>query len=65
MPDCYFCCTELRWSSDFAFDDCGIEGDGIVATFSCPECGATAEFTSKITDEDEDVNKYTDDETVD
>ena len=44
MPECYFCKTEMIWGADFTREDYGYEGDGIVATFSCPHCGASAEF---------------------
>ena len=48
--NCWFCGRALIWGSDFSFEDYGIEGDGIVATFSCPSCDATFEGYSKIDD---------------
>ena len=40
---CWFCNSELIWSSDFSFEDYGLEGDGIVANLSCSGCNATFE----------------------
>jgi transcription elongation factor Elf1 len=45
---CWFCGKELIWGCDFSFEDYGIEGEGIVATRSCPSCGASAEFYTKV-----------------
>jgi len=49
---CCFCGTEMIWGGDNSFEDCGIESkkDGIIANLSCPSCGATAEFCTKIED---------------
>lgn len=38
----------MIWGADFDFEDYGIEGEGVVATLSCPNCGATAEFYTAI-----------------
>ena len=50
MTKCWFCGSDMRWDSDFSFEDMGIESkeDGIVSHLTCTGCGATAEFTSKI-----------------
>lgn len=41
---CWYCGHEMIWGGDFTFEDYGIEGEGIVANLSCPNCGAYAEF---------------------
>ena len=43
---CWFCGDQMIWGADFDYEDYGMEGDGIVATFSCPNCGATADCYS-------------------
>jgi len=45
---CWHCHSEMIWGSDFDFEDYGIEGDGIVSTFSCsnPECEVGIEVYS-------------------
>lgn len=48
---CYYCSSELIWGGDNSFEDFNIEGEGMVTNLSCPNCGATAEFTTKIGDE--------------
>ena len=54
MTNCWFCGCEMIWGSDFMFEDYGMEGDGIVSSLSCPNCGATAEFYEGI-ENDEDL----------
>lgn len=44
---CWFCRGEMIWGGDHSFDDCGMEGDGIVANLSCMKCEATAMFYTK------------------
>ena len=48
---CWFCGSRMNWNSDFDFSDYGIEQcEGIVAILQCTNenCGATAEFYTKI-----------------
>lgn len=52
--NCWFCGEEMIWGSDFSFEDYCLEGEGIVASFSCPRCGAAAEFYSRIEEEEND-----------
>lgn len=40
MPKCFNCESELIWGADFDNEDYGIETEGIVSSYSCPECGA-------------------------
>jgi len=49
---CWFCGAKMIWGGDHSFEDYGIEGDGIVANLSCSKCGATAEFYTKMEDDD-------------
>tara|TARA_B100001094_G_scaffold85017_1_gene81388 strand:+ start:144 stop:410 length:267 start_codon:yes stop_codon:yes gene_type:complete len=44
--NCWFCHTELIWGCDYSYDDYGLEGDGIIATFSCPKCESYVEAYS-------------------
>lgn len=54
MTKCWFCGAEMIWGADFDFEDYGIEGDGVIATLSCSneDCGATAEFMTKVKEEE-------------
>lgn len=39
--ECFHClCNSVVWDSDFDFEDCGYEGDGIVHLLHCANCGA-------------------------
>ena len=40
---CLICGAELVWQNDFDFEDCGIEGEGIVTIYTCPACEAQIE----------------------
>jgi len=44
--NCWFCQTELIWGCDYSYDDYGLEGEGIIATFSCPKCNSYVEAYS-------------------
>lgn len=50
---CHFCGASMIWGGDHSFEDFGYEGDGIVANLSCSneDCGATAEFATKMEEE--------------
>lgn len=43
MPTCPVCGGRLIWQSDFTFEDCGYEGDGIVTFYTCINCDANVE----------------------
>ena len=43
---CWFCGSKMIWGGDHMFDECCIEGEGIVTNLSCSECSATALFYS-------------------
>jgi len=53
MMNCWFCQGDMIWGADFSYEDYGLEGDGIVATLTCSECEAFAEFYTKPEEEDE------------
>lgn len=40
MWECYLCGGEVIWQADFDYGDFGYEGEGIVHTFHCRDCGA-------------------------
>ena len=48
---CWFCRGIMYWNGDNTFEDFDLYGDGIVATLTCSECGATAEFYTKAEEE--------------
>ena len=45
---CWHCGTPMIWGADFSFEDYGMDGEGIVSNFSCPNCPATAEVYLSI-----------------
>lgn len=45
---CWFCGCAMIWGGDNDFSDFGYDGEGVVANLSCPNCGATAEFTTEM-----------------
>ena len=53
MTNCYFCGHEMIWGGDFSFEDFDIEGEGIITNLSCPNCGASAEFMTKVNEEEQ------------
>ena len=38
--NCWHCQTELIWGGDHDFEDCCMEGEGIVSNLHCPNCEA-------------------------
>lgn len=45
MYECFHCGEKaVIWQNDFTFEDCGIEGDGIIHMLRCTECGAVIEY---------------------
>lgn len=55
MTECWFCGSRMMWERDYSFEDYSIEGEGTVANLTCIKCGATAEFYTKI-NENEEIN---------
>ena len=45
MFECFHCGNKsVIWDSDFTFDDCGYEGEGLVHFLHCNNCGAEIEY---------------------
>lgn len=45
MFECFHCLhRSVIWQCDYTFDDCGIEGNGIVQVLHCENCGADIEY---------------------
>lgn len=41
MYECFNCkSNKVSWKQDFSTEDYGMEIDGVVSRFSCPDCGA-------------------------
>mgnify|MGYP003110858497 FL=1 len=40
---CWHCGHNMIWGNDFDYEDYGLEGKGIISSFSCSNCEATAE----------------------
>ena len=55
MYECFHCgARAVTWNSDFSFEDCGYEGEGIVHFCHCNNCGADIEYRIPLDTEDED-----------
>lgn len=62
MYECFHCGDfSVVWDSDFSFDDCGYEGDGIVQFLHCSNCGAEIEYRIRFDCGDNDDCEKTDD----
>ena len=54
MYECFHCGAKaVIWDADFDFSDYGLDGDGIIHTCHCSNCGADIEYRIKIGKEDE------------
>ena len=51
--NCWFCKGELRWESDFSFEDYCLDGEGIVTNLTCTGCGAYFEGYLNLNQEEE------------
>ena len=53
--NCWHCNEELIWGADFDYEDYGMDGDGIVSTFSCSNdnCDVFVEVFLTLKEEDE------------
>ena len=42
---CWHCRSEMIWNCDFDYQDYGLDGEGIISTFSCsnPNCPVSSE----------------------
>lgn len=53
MTQCHFCGGQLIWGCDYDYSDYGLEGDGVVATLTCANCGAYWEgYSNGVNSED-------------
>jgi len=53
MYECFHCLQKaVIWDADFDFSDMCYEGEGIVHTCHCTNCGAQIEYRIAIPDED-------------
>lgn len=52
--ECFHCGSHsVYWGADFDFDDYGLEGEGIVHTCHCANCGADIEYYVKLGEEND------------
>lgn len=51
------CGSPTHWESDFDTEDVGIERQGVVGIYTCPECGANIEVTTWTETEEEFENR--------
>ena len=47
--NCWYCGSQMKWESDFNYDEVHNEGEGIVSILTCTndDCNARAEFSKK------------------
>ena len=46
---CFECgSTELIWENDYSYEDCGLDGEGIVHFYHCNKCRAEYEVRTAI-----------------
>lgn len=54
---CFICGGhKVIWGNDWSFEDYGYEGEGIISTYSCMDCGAEYEVRNAF-DEKEKPNE--------
>lgn len=57
MYECFHCGAKaVIWDADFDFSDFDYEGEGIVQTCHCTNCGAQIEYRIPIGKEEDDGN---------
>lgn len=50
---CFLCGSRVIWGCDFMFEDYGMDGDGIVHTYTCSNCGAAYEVYESFEGEEQ------------
>lgn len=51
---CFHCGEDtVVWGADFSFEDYGLEGEGIVHSCHCANCGADIEYYVRLDEVDE------------
>lgn len=54
MYECFHCGMRgVAWDSDFTFEECGYEGEGVVHFCHCRYCGAEIEYRCPEPEEEE------------
>lgn len=54
MYQCFHCLHDsVVWGADFTFEDYGMDGEGIVHSLHCANCGADIEYYVRIDDPEE------------
>ena len=53
MTQCWNCGTEMIWDRELSFEEYGIDGEGIITVFTCPNCNALAFFYTSLDEEEE------------
>ena len=57
---CWHCKHELRWNCDYDFEDYyALDGNGIVTSLSCDNCGAEVLITLENKEIENDTSKQT------
>ena len=57
MYECFHCGQRsVCWQNDFAFEDYGYEGEGIVHVCHCDNCGADIEYYVPYNNDDNNTN---------
>lgn len=57
MYKCIDCNIDMIWQSDFDFEDCGYEGEGIVSFYMCPKCEELFEVLIDFNNDDVVLNR--------
>jgi len=54
--NCLYCLSKLIWTSDFDYEDCNLQGQGVVTMYHCPSysCDTEIEVHHTITKKEED-----------
>ena len=52
---CWHCGEPMIWGADFDYEDYGLEGEGIVSSFSCSNCPAVGEIYLTFGNEKENI----------
>lgn len=53
MYECFHCGNRsVIWDSDFTFEDCGYEGEGLIHILHCTHCGAEIEYAIAFDEEE-------------
>jgi len=60
MFECFHCLSRsVVWCADFSFEDYDVEGEGIVHTLHCSNCGADIVYYVPVNSTPEEVDAET------